>query len=499
MSTISFSRYVRIRSGVIGAGGTTARELILRLITPNERVSPDEVLEFTTAADVGRYFGTDSEEYRRAAFYFGWVSPSITVAKKLSFGRHVPFAVAPSVFGVQAAPLAQIKALGATAAIAMTVGGVAYNFQGIDVSTAVSYADVATAVQTVMVANGDPMFATATVSYNATSGAFEFVGGVPQTATISVSAGPLANAMGWNSTDTLFISGATARSVVDSIIAADGISNNYFSCLVMGDVILAEHIEAAEALQAIDTVTYMYLVGALAADFPSWCAALSGIAGVAVGNKGALAENFVDMVPGVQAAATDYNNVGATSSYMYKEFNLPAVVDNDQDADANDQARCNYMGVTQRAGRKFSFYQRGVLMGPNTAPLDQNTYTNEAWLKETAAVQFMDLLRGLPKIPANETGRNLGAAAIQEVVQKALNNGVISVGKVLDFTQRAAITAQTNDQNAWRQVQSLGYWFNVVITKTTATSGIVEYTLEYLLIYSKDDTIRNVQGRHQLV
>ena len=43
------------------------------------------MVSFTNAVDVGDYFGTSSNEYARALFYFGWVSKNITRANQLSF------------------------------------------------------------------------------------------------------------------------------------------------------------------------------------------------------------------------------------------------------------------------------------------------------------------------------------------------------------------------------------------------------------------------------
>ncbi|OWK47565.1 hypothetical protein FRUB_01264 [Fimbriiglobus ruber] len=34
---------------------------------------------------MGTYFGTGSEEYARAEFYFGWVSKNITAPQQISF------------------------------------------------------------------------------------------------------------------------------------------------------------------------------------------------------------------------------------------------------------------------------------------------------------------------------------------------------------------------------------------------------------------------------
>ncbi len=85
---INFIKYVDIKSGV-GAGASVARvEPILRIISSNALIPTSTVVEFDTASEVGSYFGTSSEEYRRASFYFGFVSKSITSPNKITFYKY---------------------------------------------------------------------------------------------------------------------------------------------------------------------------------------------------------------------------------------------------------------------------------------------------------------------------------------------------------------------------------------------------------------------------
>jgi hypothetical protein len=84
---ISFTKYVDITSGVGGGAGVRQRDLIGRIFTTNVALAVDTIVEMTTLADVGTLFGTTSEEYKRASFYFGWVSKNITSPSKISFAR----------------------------------------------------------------------------------------------------------------------------------------------------------------------------------------------------------------------------------------------------------------------------------------------------------------------------------------------------------------------------------------------------------------------------
>ena len=87
---------------------------------------------------------------------------------------------------------------------------------------------------------------------------------------------------------------------------------------------------------------------------------------------------------------------------------------------------------------------------------------------------------------------------LQGVIEEALNNGTISVGKPLTNTQKAYITQLTGDNTAWQTVQLNGYVLEVVITQVV-TNGTTRYIAKYSLVYAKGDSIRKVEGRHTLI
>jgi hypothetical protein len=152
-------------------------------------------------------------------------------------------------------------------------------------------------------------------------------------------------------------------------------------------------------------------------------------------------------------------------------------VDKTSNSDALDALRCNYYGVTQTAGQYLAFYQRGLLMGGASAPTDMNTYyANEVWLKDLAGTQIMLLLLSLQKVSANERGRAQIINILLPCIDAALTNGAISVGKPLTPTQKAFITEETGDADAWRQVLDKGFWLDCAIkTEVMTTDGRTEY------------------------
>jgi len=156
----------------------------------------------------------------------------------------------------------------------------------------------------------------------------------------------------------------------------------------------------------------------------------------------------------------------------------------------------NYYGVTQQAGQLVSFFQRGKLQGTAQDPAAMNVFANEIWLKDAAGVAILNKQLNLPRISANKRGRALIINTLQNgPVEQALLNGTISPGKELTDDQKEVINTLTNDELAWQQVETVGYWIDAEIVNT----GPGEFAADYLLVYSKDDVINKVNGRHALI
>lgn len=509
--SIRFSKYVRIVSGVGGAALVQTRDLIGRIFSLSALISPDSVLEFSSAADVGEYFGTDSTEYARAALYFAYTSPAISSARRISFARYAPAGAAAAVFGGSPpASLANLK-LASAGTLSFSFDGGATNVVvgGIDLSAAVSLAEVATAITTALNLNADPHLASAVVTYDATSGTFRFSAGLIDASTVQVNANgsgvnDLRTALAWNpaaGNGAIYTAGVAAQTVSDAFIASEALSNNFGSFVYDSTLSLDDVVELA-TLNAARNVTYQFMVPVVPADAVSWAAALIGFAGTALTLSPTLPGRveYPEMIPMVQLAATDYTKRNAVVNYMFKQFGgiTPSVQD-DATSDAMDALRVNYYGRTQTAGQTLDFYQRGLLMGGASAPVDMNVFANEQWLKDAAGAALMSLLIGSNRVPANAAGRAQILGVVQEAIDGGLLNGVISVGKTLTAAQKVFVAQQSGDELAWHQVQNIGYWVDAVIVPYVGPGGTQEYKAVYTLLYSKDDAVRLVEGTHSLI
>lgn len=501
--SISIKRYVDIQSGVGAAVTVAQRDLIGRLFTSNPKVPADAVVEFDTLDDVALYFGGASEEYKRAAFYFGFVSKSIASPRKLSFARWAKVASEARIYGgVVTASVADFVALGAAGAITIRVGGQDATVTNADFTGDVSYADVAGSLQTAIRAEAGSQFAAATVTYDAPTRSFVFKSTEQEAADISITdPGNLAGPLGWTtaaSPDPVFSPGVDLTPIPDALSASVGLSNNFGSFAFVDDLSNDEAADAS-AWNAARNVEFMFCVGV--ADLTAAAtlvADVSGNGGTAI-TVAPNAGEYDELVPMAILAATNYDLRNSAQNYMFQKANLTPKVSTNAEADSFDQIRVNYYGVTQTAGQLIAFYQRGLLMGTDASPLDMNTYANEIWLKDAAQSAIMGLLLALPRVPANAEGRGQVMAILQDPIDRALRNGTISVGKPLTTQQKVFVGQVTGDPLAFHQVQTIGYWLDAVVEPFTGEGGNTEFRIVYVLVYSKDDAVRKVEGTHVLI
>lgn len=512
--SIRFSKYINITSGV-GAGVVVAnRDLIGRLFTTNPLLPTDSYLEFTTAAAVGAYFGLTSQEYYRASYYFRWISKNITSPQKISFGRWTNAAVAPMIFGGKTTDTLSQWELITNGSFTLTMGGFAFLISGLNFSSAGSFAAIATILQTAIQAEtgGGALWTGATVTYDATLGGFDLVGGTTGDVVVSVAMGTtgtdISAIMGWlprsvlGSPGAIWSNGNAIETITETLTNSVALSNNFGSFLFMPSLDLSQIVEAA-TWNTTQNVTYMYMVPVDdLTDATTYADSIVGFEGVAVTLVPTTqpAQQYPEQMPMMILAATNYDGRNSVQNYMYQQ--IPGIepgVTDDATATALDALGVNYFGQTQQAGQFLTFYQYGILMGASlTQPPWMNLYANEMWLRDAAGVALITLLLTLTEISANTQGRAQILSILQPVIDQALRSGVISVGGVLNQTQILYINEVTGDDTAWYQVQGIGYWVDCVIRPVPNTNPI-QYQAVYTLVYKKDDVINSINGTHILI
>lgn len=495
--SISIKKYVDITSGVGAGNAVRERELIGRIFTDNPRVPVDGLVEVSSAADARAYFGAGTEEADRATFYFSFISKNIVAPKKLQFARYASAASAPRVYGSRTTTLLSTLQAVTAGSLTITLGDNTATVSGINLSSASSFAAVAAALQTAIRGATGSQFATATVTYDAVRQTFNLVGSTAGPAPVAVVPAGLALQLGWGPQAT-FSPGTDEVTPETAVDVSAEASNNFGSFLFLPDLSDEQVVTVAEA-NAARNVEFMYTIRVDDSNVTALAAALIGVAGVTL-TYAPTAGEYDEMAPMILMAATDYTKRNAVQNYMFQQFpTLTPKVTTTAQSNELDALRVNYYGETQTAGQQIRFYQRGVMGGGATALVDQNVFANELWLKDAAAANILSLLLSVGRVPANNDGVGQVVTILQGVIDRALNNGVISVGKTLNVLQRLYITEMTDDELAWHQVQNIGYWVYCEMQQTVTTDGRTEYKAVYTLIYSKDDVVRKVEGTHVLI
>ena len=485
---ISQSKYINIVSSLGGRSSVNQRELIGRVFTSNYLVPVNRVLEFgggktAAIAAIGEYFGVTSDEYAFANKYFDFSTSANTEPQKLGFARYNQnTGTSSTLISSVVVPLSYLQEI-AGADMSITVGDNLVELTGVNLSSATSYADVATLLTTAFDGAVD------SVSYDATNKRFV----IADANELSYATGDLAVELGLTQGVAILSESSLAKTATQTVSDSAELSNNFFSFCFLDTLTTADITSVAQWTHN-QNVKYMYSVDVTPSNYAEVQEAVKNYNGVAL-TLDKYAEN-AEFMPMSAFAAVDYNKPNSTMDVFYKQFAdvTPSVTTNSERL-VYDPLRINYYGTTQQAGQAVSFYQDGLLQGDITS---MTVYANEAWLKDSFITDVMNLRMGLDSLPANNTGKSLVISSLMNTVNKALNNGVVLAGKELDATQKAFITTITGDEDGWIAVQNSGYRLSAEIVKYTEY-GIEKYKISFLFVYSKGDTINYVDGRDILI
>ena len=502
---ISQSRYIEITSARGGGDPVPLRELTARLFTVNPLVPTSTTLSFANIDSVGNHFGTSSEEWRRAAFHFGFINKQVSAPRSIQFSRYTNANVEPMIMGAPGGQSVGLYTAIGDGSLSLTIGTVTLDLTGLDFTGATTLAGVATILQTGVQTGTGTQFTAATVVFDAVRGSFNLTGGSNAVdAAISIAAGTagtdISGLIGWRNVLALLSDGKLQEEPVDAVSGSAVVNNNFgsFAFLTVTPVLTQSQIVSVATWNDTQNVKYQYHVPVATADYSAMSAALSGISGVGLTAQGP-ANEYHEQLPMAILASTDFSRRGAAQNYMFYEATLTPTVTDDPTADILDGLRINFYGETQTAGQNRSFYQRGFLMGGSIDPLDMGVFANEQWLKDSISAGLLTLLLQSPGVSASSVGRGQVIGSIQNgTIPTATLNGVISSGRTLTNAERQYVTSITGSPNSFLEIESIGYVLDATIN-SRVVNGVTEYVAVYVLIYARNNTIRKIEGSDILI
>ena len=499
---ISQNKYIDVTTYAVTDNDLNRKALVTRIFTTNELIPNNTIVVFYSADAVKTYFGINSDEYKFAKKYFDYIQTSSSAIKEISFARYTTAATAAQLIATkQSATLDQLKAV-TDGSIHISINGVGTDLTGIDLSECADMAAVATALQTAIRAytTGEAAFTSAVVAYDSTKSIFKLTGGIAgdcpiEAASAAASGTDLATLLKWNIENKPVISiGVNARSLTQFLDNDSQLSNNFGSFAFFGITQQQDIVEIAQ-WNHNKNVQYMYSLSVNANNYEAIQDAVKNFDGVALTYD--IHNDMAYYMPMVLMAITDYDETDGVINYMFKKFpnDLPSVVD-DETSDMLDNLRINYLGSTSQSNSTLSFYQPGFLQG--SIP-DMSVYANEIWLKDYVVTSGLQLLVNKKRVPANNNGKNMFISVLQDVANKAINNGTIDMGKNLTASEVAYVTSiAEGNVTAYKGIEQNGYWYNVDIIKESVGTTY-KNVLKYILVYTKGESIRKIEGSHILV
>ncbi len=460
---ISASQIVQVLPRILTGTGT---DLVFNgmVLDDNVLLPATTPISFSSADAVGEYFGLTSDEYNFAVVYFGGYDNSQIKPSLLYFYRLTPSGAAPFVRGetlASATALAAIKAVSA-GDIKISLSGTEYTATGIDFSAVNSLSDAASVLQTALTTQG----AGVTVAYNSVNNAFTITStAVGEQESITVPTGTAAVALGFNAETATVSAGENATDVVGSMTTLTHQFQNFVTFTTLAEPEDADALALANWVSAQANAGTMYL-------YVVWD---SSKANLDATNTTVIAEqikalnatgttvvypsyNIAAFVMGT-AASIAWDQINSTITFAFKaQSGLAADVTDTQHSVALLGHGVNFIGNYATRNDSFVFFYNGQMFG-RWSWID--TYLNACYLCNKLQVQLMAMFTSNRRIPYTSAGYAIIRANCRDVIEAAINNGVINKGVTLSNAQKSALTSELGGDFS-DEIYNNGYYLQVL-------------------------------------
>lgn len=485
---IPASQIVNITPRVISAGST---ELSLTglFLTENSLAPFPQSLTFPTLDSVGQYFGIASQEYNIARKYFLGYDNSFRKPNKVTFSRRVNKDLAAFVIGAQVtATVANFKNITA-GSLRVTIDNTQHDIYELDFSAVTTYSDVAMVVQTALreVSPGATVvYSTVNRGFILTSGSegddssvstVESIFDESTLVTLTVEDDPRVEiaAAATQGQDVAMLlkmnaeSGATVSSGSDELNQTENMESivaNYanwasFSTIYQADD--EEHLGLAEwANGRVDG--FLYVGWTRAENLTSQTAVNTLADQITENNYGATTFIFGDadyaaMIMGT-GASVDWNRAGGAINFAFKsQEGLAATVTDAITARTLLDRRVNFYGRYATRSDEFIHLYDGSMFGSYRFI---DPFWNSIWLRNVLQTSLYDGLIRSPRTPYTDEGYTKIRAWMIDVINRALNNGVIEAGVNLSESQKVELYQESGDNTIAEKLFANGYFIQIL-------------------------------------
>ena len=456
---ITASNLVQVLPRILKA---TGNDLVFNgvVLDSNNTIPSDTPLAFSSATEVGEYFGTSSNEYKFASTYFGGFDNSQVKPATLYFYRLNGEAISAWVRGEALNVKTALNAIKAISAgdLTINIDGTDRTVTGLDFSAVDSFSSAADVINAALngaaVVSFSSQFNAFTVT-SATTGALSSVG---------VPTGSAASVLGFNAETAVISDGQDANTVTQSMENLTDKFTNFVTFTTLDEPTDEEALELAQWATTNYTAGVLYLYvcwDTSKANFDSNNTEVISEQ-LQTENIGATCVCFgvtmAAFVMGVTASIA-WDQVNSTITYAFKHLSgFGADINSTKEANALDKHKVLYMGNFATRNDNFILSYNGAMLG-EWDWLD--AYINAVWLCNALQVQLMAMIEAANRIPYNENGYAKIRSNCKDIIERAINNGVIDLGVNISNAQKAELTTLLGADYS-DEIRNNGYFLQIV-------------------------------------
>lgn len=481
MSTIPLSVDFNITPNVVTPAGSAVDANGL-MLTDNELVPVGSVVSYFSAADVSALMGSTSKEFLAAQQYFNGYENSSVIPGELLMYRVITADVAGYLLsgnlkGVALATLKEIPA----GTITLTVDGVSTTSSSIDLSTATSFSDIASKLQTGIGASKVTVewlpIANRYIIRSVTTGADSQVS--------FASEGALATGLKLTQATAAIVSpGSDAVTMTDMMNNIINTNQNWIPFETLVDLNEQQNSElSAWANSQKSRFVFVYHETSAEATIPNNANCFYQKVVVANGYEGTFpvyGSYLYGVMPLAYSASIDFARTNGRVSFKFRGFSgLAPNVSDLATAQALKSNGYNFYGSYSLNKTMAQYASDGAISG-KFVWLD--SFIDQVWINANLVGAYANLFTNNQSYPFNQNGYGAIQAATIDVANQAINFGAIQKGVVLDQAQ-IRIVNNTVGKDISATLYSEG-WYLFIPTQTG--SARLERDLKGAIFYYVD-------------
>jgi hypothetical protein len=486
--TIPLSDVVQMLPGVISAGGVTGN-LSGLVLSQNAGTPYGSPLNFASAAAVQAFYGAGSPEAIIANNYFPTTLNAGQLPGNLAFWYYATAAGPAEVFGASlgSLTLSQLQALTPGDLIVTTAA--THTSSSINLSTATSFANAATLMNAAFTS---PDF---TIAYDAQRNRFTLsTTGDGATYTVSAVTGTLIG-VGLTAAEGAQVVGTgyapdTAATVMNRVIAS---TTNFGTFGAAWQTVIADRLSLA---QWNSGQNYQYLFIGQDEDAASIVANNASSFGAqvfAAPYQGTLPlYGGFDTLGAVMgyAAGINFNVPNGRTNLSFRQFQAgtAATCTSLQTAKNLRSNNYTYLGAYANQNNSWTIAYNGAVSGQFDWV---DTYLNQIWLNANMQQAEFEALLAYNSVPYNEDGYTDLYRAGVDVIDTAVENGVIQAGVDLSQSQMQQIDTKAGITGVGQTVATIG-WYFLVTDPASPTVRTSRGSPTMILFYADGGSVQSI-------